>query len=491
MSKQINWIEVARRGRNHANLIISFVAEAFDEKVVAKKMGWRANFHAYRQLDGARWLDRKDVELINSEIQRLDRKNPEYLLTKGQEYMRVIMQIRGWVDKNKKVDFSSLTNRQLEKKFERYLHLYKQTIGYVYNYIFINEYLVTEVSAQLMKHQKDTALQSRDLFTLITPIKLTEAYLEKRDLAKLAGKVLSGRLPKGSVKRNRAIEELKRKYGHLGLYIYYGNVYTNQEIEKRVGELLNKDRLTKTKQELSNRATEKQVHQVLNRYPFRSNTKKRIKAARTWSYVPNYWDDTFVYAVRWLMPMFKEMAKRMGVTYSEMVEMIHSEISQLLGNDKKATLKFRKELKARYQDSATIYDGKTIKAISGLALKKYYQTEIKVDKKDYKKIINAKGQVACSGRAVGRVCVIKSITELKRVKKGDVIIAHATTPMHVPAMEKAAAIIVETGGLLSHAAIVSRELNKPCLVGVQNATSIFKDGERVEVDNTLGIAKKI
>ena len=66
-----------------------------------------------------------------------------------------------------------------------------------------------------------------------------------------------------------------------------------------------------------------------------------------------------------------------------------------------------------------------------------------------------------------------------------------TTPEFVPLMQKAAAIITDQGGILSHAAIVSRELGKPCITGTENATSLLKDGDMVEVDADEGVVRKV
>jgi pyruvate,water dikinase len=66
-----------------------------------------------------------------------------------------------------------------------------------------------------------------------------------------------------------------------------------------------------------------------------------------------------------------------------------------------------------------------------------------------------------------------------------------TTPDFVPAMKKAAAIVTAEGGLLCHAAIISRELKKPCIVGTKVATSILKTGTRIQVDAQKGVVKII
>ena len=99
------------------------------------------------------------------------------------------------------------------------------------------------------------------------------------------------------------------------------------------------------------------------------------------------------------------------------------------------------------------------------------------------------GFIACRGMAFGRVKVIMSHSEFKKFKPGDVLVTQMTRPEFVPLMKKAAAIITDEGGITSHAAVISRELNKPCIIGTQVATSLLKDGDRVEVDANKGIVK--
>ncbi len=76
-------------------------------------------------------------------------------------------------------------------------------------------------------------------------------------------------------------------------------------------------------------------------------------------------------------------------------------------------------------------------------------------------------------------------------KIGDILLSQATSPDLLPAMKKAAAIVTEQGGITSHAAIVSRELGIPCVIGTKIATKVLKDGDLVEVDANRGIVKKL
>jgi len=78
---------------------------------------------------------------------------------------------------------------------------------------------------------------------------------------------------------------------------------------------------------------------------------------------------------------------------------------------------------------------------------------------------------------------------IKEMNKGDILIAETTSPELMAACKKASAILTNQGGLLSHAAIVSRELGIPCIVGLENITHIVKDGDLLEVDANKGIVR--
>ncbi len=96
------------------------------------------------------------------------------------------------------------------------------------------------------------------------------------------------------------------------------------------------------------------------------------------------------------------------------------------------------------------------------------------------------GISASPGIGTGHVKILKSPKEINKVKQGDVLVAEMTSPDYVPAMKKAAAIVTDLGGATSHAAIVSRELGVPCVVGTKDATKKLKDDYVVSVDGKNG-----
>ncbi len=96
------------------------------------------------------------------------------------------------------------------------------------------------------------------------------------------------------------------------------------------------------------------------------------------------------------------------------------------------------------------------------------------------------GSSAAPGLATGPVRIVMTPNNIHLVKKGDILVAPQTNPDYVPAMKKAAGIITERGGRTSHAAIVSRELGIPAVVGVENATKILKNNQLITVDGISG-----
>jgi pyruvate, water dikinase len=97
------------------------------------------------------------------------------------------------------------------------------------------------------------------------------------------------------------------------------------------------------------------------------------------------------------------------------------------------------------------------------------------------------GLAASSGTAAGKVRILTMPSEGKHLERGEVLVAPMTNPDWVPTIRRAAALVTDGGGMTCHAAIVSRELGVPCVVGTRTATSTLRDGELVTVDGARGL----
>lgn len=100
-----------------------------------------------------------------------------------------------------------------------------------------------------------------------------------------------------------------------------------------------------------------------------------------------------------------------------------------------------------------------------------------------------KGDTAQKGVTKGRVKRVMGHKQINEIKEGEILVSPMTLPDFLPAMKKAAAIVTDEGGVVCHAAIVARELKKPCITGTKTATQVLKDGDLVEVDANQGVVR--
>jgi phosphohistidine swiveling domain-containing protein len=105
------------------------------------------------------------------------------------------------------------------------------------------------------------------------------------------------------------------------------------------------------------------------------------------------------------------------------------------------------------------------------------------------KITKISGSPAYRGKNTGNVRIIFEMSDLEKIKNGDVLVTPMTTPEMILVMKKAGAIITDEGGITCHAAIVARELKIPCIIGTKIATQVLHDGDLVEVDADKGIVR--
>ena len=115
--------------------------------------------------------------------------------------------------------------------------------------------------------------------------------------------------------------------------------------------------------------------------------------------------------------------------------------------------------------------------------------KIRLDEPHIQSASEIKGSCASRGKVTGSVIVIYGKKDLVRVTPNSILVTEMTSPDYVPYLKKVAAIVTDEGGVNCHAAIVSREMNIPCIIGTKIATQVLKDGDFVEVDADIGVVK--
>jgi phosphohistidine swiveling domain-containing protein len=374
--------------------------------------------------------------------------NPKKLKFYLKEIKKSTIEMNTWIKKIIKIDLSKLTNPEL---FEVY-DIYGLKYGLLMNcYIATQPFRIKKIESELLEFLKTKKrLDINQEFTLLTtPIKSIMFSKEGNDFL------------------NKSFAELIQSENSL--------------IDKKIAN-------KKLYFEKNIKNTEKEKLLLELNPPLK--IKKIIEILSILSYERFKMRCVFMPALYYNELFLIEIKRRFKISKINLRAYNCKEIEALIKNGKKIS---SKKAELRKKGFITILKKNQIKTIDGTKAQKILSTYFPKSKKLNK--IN--GMIACKGYAVGKAIVLsyrKSSEHSKKIKdmqEGEIIITEMTRPNIIPACEKASAIITDEGGVLCHAAIVSRELNKPCIIGTQQSTAIFNDGDYLEVDANKGIIQKI
>lgn len=290
-------------------------------------------------------------------------------------------------------------------------------------------------------------------------------------------------------------EIMERLEEHYHKYFYTKFIYTEEQgvydFEHYLKELV---RMVNGDAHLAETFAEHEAH-AQKIFQERAELIKELKLSRDIQRFFSAWGDFMVTKIyrryAQLFALYKttfileEIADRIGLKLKELRFMKSSEIKAALfdGVIDKAEVKRRVEFCVYYtaKDTELFFSGEEAKNIA----EKYIQKHEDV------KVSELKGQCGCRGQARGKVKIVNVIADMKKMEEGDILVSISTQPDLVPAMKKAAAFVTDQGGVTSHAAIVAREMRKPCVIATKIATKALKDGDMVEVDADKGLVKVI
>ncbi len=172
------------------------------------------------------------------------------------------------------------------------------------------------------------------------------------------------------------------------------------------------------------------------------------------------------------------IAKQTGRLPQQIESMTYKELDAYFKTGK---LPPEKTLDARYQAAALIFEEGDFKLVQGPAAQRLEKSLARAEPGGV-----IQGTCAHPGHAEGTARVVLDPARPGTFNKGDILVTGMTRPEYLPLFKKAAAVITDAGGILSHAAIVARELKKPCIIGTQNATKRLKNGVWLVVDGAKG-----
>ena len=277
--------------------------------------------------------------------------------------------------------------------------------------------------------------------------------------------------------KRRGVVSQKLLEAHAKKYFYINNNYAQAAYLGASDFLRMIKRDAKAPNQPAVKAARVSKSRLIAKYRLNSFHKMLIKVVEEFFVIQDVRKKYVLISNYYQFRFLRELERRSGINFSLLQYSIYPEFRKILSGKVKTS-----QLAQRKRACACIQIDGAYEVATGPAAESLLKYLSAVDKTD-----QIKGITASLGCARGRVKVLLKIHDLINVEAGDVIVSSMTRPEMTPAMKKAAAIITDEGGLTSHAAIVSRELKIPCIIGTKVATKLLKDGDLVEVDADKGV----
>lgn len=409
-------------------------------------------------------------------------------------------------DRLLRLNLKKFSDRELFRIYEDYYHIYSHlhTYHWLQTILDFDENVFSRYLMNYLQEKiKGTAYSLGDVFsTLTTPTAEAKPAEEHRNLleilkeinsqkrlkdyfASTETRIIAAQLPKLSKKLAGRIDNHAANFGFLGYNTvgpswdssYFIDILSSLARQKTDPEKLlqeaadNRRRIKKRQAELIRElkisAKEERVFQFARDLVFTKGTRK----------------DCMFHSYSVIENLFKEIGSRRYLSARQVRFLNPHEFKPLLVNNKFSTAILNERYKfslhfstGHYTDDLYLIGQEASEYVKSLDIVKEEVGDVKI----------LGGDCASPGRVRGEAKIVNVPKDMVKMKPGDILVSIATTPDLVPAIKKAAAIVTDAGGITCHAAIISRELGIPCVVGTRIATKALHDGDVIDVNATHG-----
>jgi phosphohistidine swiveling domain-containing protein len=431
------------------------------------------------------FYDRSYFQQIKDQTENTD---PKKLLKNLDNFYSQFKKTREFLLTKLTTDVEGLDNRELADLFMNIFTAVVEVTPYD-QYSMAGESLYLEklddyLGKQLNKIGKEDEFVKYQTI-LTTPTELSSTQLEELSLLKMATKFKAGE------DVDKEIKQHVNEFGWLPVFLIasdWNKDYISEQVEIKSRNINLQERL----------------ENILNFEKIQN--KKVVKIMESFS-EQSLWPEIFRKLVFFrneaetmvslgsfvLRPVYKEIYKRTGLVDLGLSYLSPKEIKNLLIDKEDFSEKINRRKKAVVlfsdMELEEIIEGDEALEIFEKIHNQKTKTTFEVNNGEKDNI--QQGTPASLGRTEGLVKVINSADDLNKFEKGNILVAPSTCIDYVPIMRMAGAILTDLGGITSHAAVISRELGIPAVVGIPNVHLILKDGDMVEVDANNGIIRKI
>ena len=430
--------------------------------------------------------------------------SPNFLFEFYYKHLELANKLLPTLEKLQAEDLTSISNTRLLRLYLEFCHRYSAFLCYLNTSFAIESLITPKLQAWLKKELKnqgkeetwpqlfsDLALpqdigivnqQEIDLF------KITARILARSHLQELfqttSNKKLESVLSKINPEINLQLKSHIQKYKHLSV-INEEKPWDKKHFLKLIRKSIHqKENIwgKLIKNESYPKKIQAKQRKIIHKLKLPLAIQRNFEILREMAHIRDWRRNIFNSANLTALPLLQEIGKRLALSSKTIKYLTPNEVADFLKNNRSIT---NNVLTERMKFNVVLMKDGIINIYAGEKAKKVKAEEISKDKIN-KQIKKIKGVSACKGKVRGKVKLVLNTKEINKVEYGNIIVSEMTGPHFIPAIKKAAAIITDEGGVLCHAAIISRELNVPCIINTKFATKILKDGDIVQVNANDG-----
>ncbi len=278
---------------------------------------------------------------------------------------------------------------------------------------------------------------------------------------------------------SRLVDHAKRFFW-LPVYTIGDKIWSMDDFTKQRADLENPEaELAKMRTDFAERS--RRYNEVLREIRPDDSLRNTIEIIHLYTHLRDARIDLTRIVFCLIAPFYQDLARRMNVSLSCVLNLLNEEILAFLYDGSLPLNVAERSTHVVYAHNATV------EILTG----KDADDRIAADLAAVLNVAHKeiKGMIAYRGIVQGKARVIHSADQLSELEHGEILVTHHTTPVFVLAMKKAAAIVTDEGGITSHAAIVSRELQIPCITATRHGSSMIQTGDIIEVNADNGTVK--
>ncbi len=380
--------------------------------------------------------------------------------------------------------------KELAARWEKLTDLFPRIISWFWApWYLAEENMLTDILHKGLERRRKAIERITDFENafslLIFPTKKASFQHEQNDFYRLVQLFKQGKSAKLS---SRFLAECKKylaKYSWMKIYLFLPiELLTQNELIARVREAHQRGQLREfhAQQQRQNENAKLSIR-ILTVLKGDNRLLQKIADTRKlgWALTAGI-EDAFRASAR-CIPFFKRVARELNINWNDLFYYTSEEIHKgLMG----ARLPNISDRKIGFVCLSINGKMKMIYGQEGKKLSEWLDSSLQAVDPTLKEL---KGKTASPGIARGKVRIALLPAERNALREGEILVCSMTSPEYVPAMKRSAAIITDEGGLLSHAAIMSREFGKPCIIATKIGTRFLHTGDLVEVDANRGVVK--